>query len=195
MKRLLFLLLTIPLFCSCSDDSDDGNKTSFNATEIIPIAQPTLIGEGKFGYYMCHVAKVNKKDAGASYTWYINDVAQNGVNVDSCGFYCMQPDTECKIGVDITKNGKVKRLTTTVKLVNIMFATAGTSPEDLIKNETMYSAMKYHRVPEMTFKNLSYGDVEYHFKYKEENRCHEYTTTKNCNGGVQYTYMNTYHKN
>ena len=194
MKKInvLSLLLLVILFVSCS--SDDSVPVVFNATKIVPEAQKTAFGPGKMGYYMCHVARLDAKDEGATYTWYINKVRQNDVNGDTCGFYCMKPDTVCHLAVDILKEGKTKHLETKVKNYDIEFATAGTTLADLLKNETMYSAMKYHRMPDYSYEPYYGGDADWHFKYIEENVCHLYTLTKQAKG-VQYKRYHEYHKN
>lgn len=198
MKNIHFysLCLLVVLCLSCS--SDDSVPVVFNATKIVPEAQKNGfkgIAAERFGYYICHIARLDAKDEGAEYTWYINKVKQNGASSDSCGFYCMEPDTVCLLAVDILKEGKIKHLETKLKIYKgIKFATAGTSLVDLLKNETMYSAMKYHRMPDYSYEPYYGGDADWHFKYIEENTCHLYTLTKQAKG-VEYIRYHEYHKN
>lgn len=197
MKKIHFhsLCLLVVLCSSCI--SDDSDLVVFNATKIVPEAQKTLFGPGEMGYYMAHVAIIDAKDEGAEYTWYINKVKQNGASSDTCGFYCMKPDTICHLAVDILKGGKTKHLDRWVKIQkHTEFCTKGTSVKSLFVNETMYSIMKYHRVPIYTHKKWPDGDEDWHFKYEEENICHCYMTSeKTARGGVYYHYSHEYHKN
>lgn len=160
MKKLFLLALMLPLaFTSCSSDDED---VQFANTEISLIPQATKVN--KFGQYQIHTAELSVRETGVVCQWNFSSPNDEGFssNENVLNWWPKETGTYT-ITATLKKDGATKVITKKCEVVECSggFGFAYQPANEIMANETMYSAYYYQTVPEVTYTTEKIGSETY----------------------------------
>ena len=166
MKKLLLLALLPLLFTSCSSDDED---VSFVETDIVLIPQATRVN--KFGQYQIHSAELLVREDGVSCRWDFSSATDDGFSSDEKTLSWWPTQTgKYTITATLTKNGATKVISKQCDVVECSggFGFAFQATNEIMANETMYSAYYYQTVPEVDYTRERIGSTTYNvWRFKD----------------------------